>query len=128
MFSSNIQKDFVVLSPDMNATPVANTPEVYERLDIEFENFKGHELISCLTFTENWPSWETHPNGDEVVVLLSGSVTFILEVEGIHKQVQLSKVGEFVIVPKGTWHTAHIVEKAQMLFITPGEGTQNKYI
>lgn len=128
MDSSNIQKDFVVLSPDKNATPVANTPDVYERLDMEFGDFKGYELISCYSFTENWSSWEIHPNGDEIVVLLSGNVTFILDIEGTHEHVQLTEVGEYVIVPKGIWHTAQVIEKAQVLFITPGEGTENKSI
>lgn len=128
MECSNIEEEFVVLSPDKKATPVINTSDLYERLDQEFENFKGHELISCYSFTENWPSWEIHPNGDEVVVLLSGSATFILDFEGKHKQVQLSQVGEYVVVPKGTWHTAHVTDMAKVLFITPGEGTENRYI
>jgi quercetin dioxygenase-like cupin family protein len=40
--------------------------------------------------------------------------------------VSLTEPGSFVIVPKGTWHTARIAKPTSMLFVTPGEGTQNK--
>lgn len=122
----DIAQEFVVLSPDKKATPVALTPDLYERLDVDFGSFKGHELIACHEFSGNWPSWEIHPHGDEIVVLLSGAATFLLEVEGGHRNVEMSQAGQYVIVPKGTWHTAHIRKQAKLLFITPGEGTENR--
>lgn len=128
MESLNLDKHFVVLGPEKNATTVLNTPDLYAQLDEQFNDFKGHELIACHSFSENWPSWEVHPNGDEIVVLLSGSATFILEIDGKPRTVNLSRAGEYVVVPRGVWHTAHIKEAAKMLFITPGEGTQNRDI
>lgn len=32
----------------------------------------------------------------------------------------------FVVVPRGTWHTAKVHAATTMLFITPGEGTENR--
>ena len=122
----DIASEFVVLSPQKDATPVALTPDLYQRLDIEFNDFKGHELISCYEFTGNWPTWEMHPKGDEIVVLLSGSAAFLLDIDGKQERVEMSKAGEYVVVPKGTWHTAHVSERARLLFITPGEGTENR--
>jgi hypothetical protein len=29
-------------------------------------------------------------------------------------------------VPRGTWHTTKVHAPSSMLFITPGEGTQNR--
>jgi mannose-6-phosphate isomerase-like protein (cupin superfamily) len=74
----------------------------------------------------DWPVWEMHPNGDEIVCLLSGSVTFVLEREGGEEAVRLTRSGAYVIVPKGTWHTAKVGSAARMLFITAGEGTQHR--
>ena len=31
-----------------------------------------------------------------------------------------------VVVPKGTWHTARTSVPTKMLFVTPGQGTENK--
>jgi mannose-6-phosphate isomerase-like protein (cupin superfamily) len=74
----------------------------------------------------DWPTWEMHPAGDEVVVLMSGAAEMVLDRGGGHETVSLTQPGSFVIVPKGTWHTARISTPTSMLFVTPGEGTQNK--
>jgi len=34
-------------------------------------------------------------------------------------------VGSSVIVPKGTWHTPKVHAPTSMLFVTPGQGTEN---
>jgi mannose-6-phosphate isomerase-like protein (cupin superfamily) len=69
---------------------------------------------------------EMHPNGDEVVCLLSGRATMVLEIDGREKLVELDEPGAYVIVPQGTWHTARTNEPCRMLFITAGEGTQHR--
>ena len=127
MESFNIADEFVVLSPDKVAITVVNSPTVYQELERDFGNFRGHELIALHEFNEDWPSWEVHPNGDETVVLLSGSATFVIKLGGTDHDVGLSKAGDTVIVPRGTWHTARISEPTRMLFVTPGEGTLNEY-
>ena len=127
MESFNIADEFVVLSPDKVAITVANSPTVYQDLERDFGNFKGHEIIALHEFDEDWPSWEVHPNGDETVVLLSGSATFIVKQNGKNHEVGMSKSGDSVIVPRGAWHTAKISEPTRMLFVTPGEGTLNEY-
>ena len=127
MKSFNLAERFVVLSPAKVATTVLNSPTVYEDLDRDFGSFKGHELIALHTFEEDWPSWEVHPNGDEIVVLLSGAATFVVKHGDVSREVHMSNPGDAVIVPQGAWHTAKIVGKTSMLFITPGEGTLNDF-
>lgn len=83
-------------------------------------------LLSAFTFSEPWPVWECHPAGEEIVMLLSGSVVMVLESEGGEKTVPLSKTGAFVVVPAGVWHTARASEVSTLLFLTPGAGTQHK--
>ena len=120
----NLQSTFVVLQPDRSAVPVAVTPTIWQELDRRFEDFKGRLLVSCFSFEHDWETWERHPAGDEVVCLLSGRAS--LEFEGRGVVAELSVPGSFVVVPRGTWHTAHTDVPTQMLFVTPGEGTQNK--
>ena len=123
-----IDKEFVVVSPKKSATVESFDSTLYERLDTEYDGFTGHDLISCHVFEQDWPSWEIHPNGDEVVILLSGKVILVLELDGGNKEIQLGRDGDYVIVPKNTWHTAKIQEKSKLLFVTPGEGTLNRDI
>lgn len=124
----NLASDFVVLNPNHAATPVTLTPTIYEQLDQNFNQFKGHLLISSFSFDADWPTWEIHPAGDETVILLSGQATLLLETEDGEQAISLEKRGSYVIVPKGTWHTARTSTPTQMLFITPGEGTENREI
>lgn len=123
---SNLFDTYVVLRPDQSAVPVEVTPTVFEELDSRFDNFRGHQLVSSLNFTRDWPTWEVHPHGDEVVMLLSGAARLVLDEPGGHRVVELSKAGDYVIVPKATWHTAKIAVPTAMLFVTPGEATQNR--
>jgi mannose-6-phosphate isomerase-like protein (cupin superfamily) len=120
----NLDSTFVVLQPDQSAVPMAVTPTLWRELDQRFDGFKGRVLVSCLSFDADWETWEMHPAGDEIVCLLSGRASF--EFEGRGHVGELSKPGEFLIVPRGTWHTAHTTVPTTMLFVTPGEGTRNK--
>ena len=122
----SIEETFVVMSPDKQATPETFDALLYHRIDRTYDGFKGHELIACHQFERDWPTWEIHPHGDEVIVLMSGRATLLLETDAGEDAIELSKAGDVAIVPKDTWHTARISVPTQMLFITPGEDTQNR--
>jgi mannose-6-phosphate isomerase-like protein (cupin superfamily) len=126
MSIDNLLDTFVVIGPDQSATPVKVTPSIFEELDRRFDAFKGRLLVARWDFTADWPTWEIHPHGDEVVLLISGAAEMILDHGGEHRVTVLSQTGAFVVVPKGTWHTARISTPTSMLFITPGEGTENR--
>jgi mannose-6-phosphate isomerase-like protein (cupin superfamily) len=122
----SLENTFVVLNPDQSVQCVPVTPTVYEELDQRFDHFKGRALVAAYSFTEDWPGWEVHPNGDEVVALVSGKADLVLREAGGERVVTLGKPGEFVIVPRGTWHTARISRPTMMFFVTPGEGTTHE--
>lgn len=126
--AADILHTFVVIDPAQHATGVAVTPTVFADLDKNFNGFKGHELISAYTFDADWTSWERHPAGDEIVMLLAGQATFFVDIDGQHHSVVLEKPGTYVIVPQGLWHTAKTQVQTKMLFITPGEGTENRKV
>ena len=92
----------------------------------ELGTFHGEYLVTCSVHDRNWPSWERHPNGDEIVLLMSGSANFLLESpDGIVVK-ELRHPGEFVFVPRGCWHTANVLAPTSLVFITAGEGTQGR--
>ena len=83
-------------------------------------------LMTHGEFAKDWDSWEMHPNGDELVLLLSGSVTFVLELDGKEHELPLNTTGAFAIIPRCTWHTARTRTACKMLFVTPGRGTEHR--
>ncbi len=87
------------------------------------DDSKGHTLVSSYEFSADWPNWELHPAGDEVVILLSGQATMLLQHEHGVEQIELLKANDCCVVPSNTWHTAKIADTAKMLFVTPGAGT-----
>lgn len=82
--------------------------------------------MSCFSYDSDWPGWERHPAGEEFVCLLEGAVELHLEKDGVHDTVVLDQPGAYVLVPTNTWHTAKVRKPARMIFVTPGEGTQNR--
>lgn len=83
-------------------------------------------LTMAFDFDDDWSSWERHPAGDELLVLLSGRVTVRWEVEDGERHAVLSEPASYVCIPAGVWHTADVSEPSRMVFITPGRGTENR--
>jgi mannose-6-phosphate isomerase-like protein (cupin superfamily) len=122
----DLASTFVVLAPDRSATPVDVTPMLFDELDARFDAFRGHQLVSCFEFDTDWPTWEIHPAGDEFVYLVAGAANLVLDRDGREEVIPLRQPGSFAIVPKATWHTARTSTATRMLFVTPGEGTENR--
>lgn len=122
----SILSDFIVMTPEKLVTVERADSSLYERLDHTYRGFHQHELVACHRFSENWDSWEIHPHGDEVVMLMSGEVTVVLDLPEGHKRCSLSEAGDYLIVPANVWHTARTQIASSVLFITPGQGTQHK--
>jgi mannose-6-phosphate isomerase-like protein (cupin superfamily) len=83
-------------------------------------------LVAMFDYDSDWKSWEMHPEGEELVILVSGRATFVIETDGSEQTIVLSRPGEMVIVPRGTWHTARTDTPVRMLFVTAGKGTEHR--
>ncbi|MDN3638833.1 cupin domain-containing protein [Simiduia curdlanivorans] len=114
-----------VIKPNLGVDLVPTGPGMYEALDRNFDQFKDHLLVSAYDFSEPWGSWERHPAGDEIVILLSGRVEFVLRRDEGDDSVSLDQNGDYLVIPQGIWHTAKTAEPSRLLFITPGEGTEH---
>jgi mannose-6-phosphate isomerase-like protein (cupin superfamily) len=82
-------------------------------------------VVSQFETESDWPNWEMHPAGDEIIVQLVGAMTLVLDREGEIEHVTLEEGSSF-IVPRGTWHTANAERPGRSMYITYGEGTQNR--
>ena len=84
--------------------------------------------VGAPMLTHNPPHrGELHPDGDELLYLVSGRVDVILEDGGDEERVGTERVvavhpGEAIIVPKGVWHRVEVREPSRLVHITPGPG------
>jgi len=82
-------------------------------------------LVAAYVSTEDWPNWEMHPQGEEVLVLLEGRMTMILDEPGGERRVEMAP-GATCIVPRGVYHRALVPQTSRFLGITYGAGTTHR--
>ena len=92
----------------------------------QYAHLDRGRLMTAFSFSESWSIWERHPAGEELVMLLTGSVQLVLEEDGQERAVQLDQPGSYVLVPRNVWHTARTSVPTTMLFLTPGAGTEHR--
>jgi mannose-6-phosphate isomerase-like protein (cupin superfamily) len=68
---------------------------------------------------------EMHPDGDELLFLVSGQVSVVLEEEGAERVLEV-RPGQAVVVPRGVWHRVVPNEPSQLFHITPGPGGEHR--
>jgi mannose-6-phosphate isomerase-like protein (cupin superfamily) len=70
---------------------------------------------------------EMHPDGDELLYLVSGRADVIIEEGGTQETVGAETrvalgAGEAIVVPRGHWHRIELVEPYRLVHVTPGPG------
>jgi mannose-6-phosphate isomerase-like protein (cupin superfamily) len=123
--SFNLASTYLRLRADVSIEALNGDASFWPRLmGGELGTFHNEYLMTTFEYVRDWTHWEMHPLGDELVCVLSGSAVMVFDAAGQHQRIALDKPGEFVLVPKGTWHTAKVSSGCRMLFVTAGEGTQ----
>ena len=82
-------------------------------------------LVMMGSSDASWTTWERHPAGEELVVVISGGLTLIQEIDGKERRIEMSE-GEAIVNPRNVWHTADINAPCRTLFVTPGLGTEHR--
>src|SRR5271169_6698629 len=125
----DLSRTFVHLGLDATATPLPDftwSADSLERYAERFVADGGKGRLVCITpQVATWDTWERHPAGEEVVVLISGRIDVMQEVDGAEHVVEL-RPGEAMVNPVGVWHTTRVHEPGLALFITPGAGTEHR--
>ncbi|WP_433657508.1 cupin domain-containing protein [Nocardia sp. CA-128927] len=81
-----------------------------------FAVFNGTDLATS--------DWELHPDTDELLMVLEGSVTVEILTDTESHRIPLT-AGQFAIVPKGHWHRHTEVRDLVEMFFTPGETVES---
>ncbi|WP_082582995.1 cupin domain-containing protein [Frateuria sp. Soil773] len=127
--ANDIFSTYVHFHNDSRANLIAVSKSFWEEVvGGSFPQLDQGRLMSAFTFSEPWSMWERHPAGEELVMLLSGSATLLLEESGVEQSVVLSTPGRFILIPQNVWHTVKTTEPTAMLFLTPGAGTEHRPI
>jgi mannose-6-phosphate isomerase-like protein (cupin superfamily) len=110
--------EVVGLSPDRRARLVEQTGRGPTRID-------GY-TIGAPELTGDPPhNGEMHPDGDELLYMISGAVSVRLELPDGDRVVELS-AGDGVVVPKGIWHLVTLREPGRLVHITPGPNGEHR--
>ncbi len=64
---------------------------------------------------------EVHPDGDELLFLVSGAVSVRLELPEGHRAVEMG-AGDALVVPQGVWHRITLRDPGRLVHVTPGPG------
>jgi mannose-6-phosphate isomerase-like protein (cupin superfamily) len=116
---------YVHLAPDGKAVTMPGGDAFWSMPEAAMDKLGRGWLISEFVCSEDWATWEMHPNGEEFVYLLSGDVELLLELPSGVSCSRITGRGA-VVVPRGVWHTARVLTPSRMFFVTMGAGTQHK--
>ncbi len=122
--AQSLKECYLELHNDGSVDKITLTPEFWPDLMSGRRKLKGR-LVMAAHITEDMRHWERHPAGDEVLLLLSGAVTVVLEDNKGDERVELT-AGQAFTVPRGRWHRIELREAGDLIFMTAGEGTEHK--
>jgi mannose-6-phosphate isomerase-like protein (cupin superfamily) len=76
--------------------------------------------VGAPMLTEDAPhAGEVHPDGDELLYMVSGRISVRLELPEGDRTVDVG-AGEALVVPQGIWHLVTLREPGTLVHITPG--------
>lgn len=84
-------------------------------------------LVTGYVSQTDWRRWEMHPGGDEVMVLVDGNMTMVLDEPAGERRVEMAP-GATCVVPKGVWHRAIVAEPSRFISITYFAGTTRRLV
>lgn len=123
----DLMSTYAQLRDDGSALVTEGGDAFWSTLDSRPE-LHGGRLLGATAQTKDWPHWEMHPAGDEILILMSGA--FALQIERADGGVDTieMRAGSTCVVPRGQWHRGLAREPGTLVFITPGAGTQHRAV
>jgi len=117
---------YVHLKDGGAAASLAGGPEFWSAIEKRPEGQTGR-LVLTTRMEKDMPQWEMHPAGDELLVALSGAFEVVLQDGAGDRSIELSQ-GQAFLVPFGTWHRIRVKNPGEILFMTPGKGSQHRQL
>ena len=119
----DLETNYLVLADGPGAKRIEVGPDFWQTIHTR-DDLAGR-LVGIFRYEADWDSWEMHPDGDEIVVLLSGAVDLVLDAAGGERTVELRDRAA-AVVPREVWHTANVIAPGEALHITRGAGTAHR--
>ena len=119
-----LDSTYIHLQPDDRALAMPGGPAFWAGITNRRDLDRGR-LMGSTTQSADWNHWERHPAGDEILVLLSGEMELVLD-DGEGEKRARVEAGQTFIVPKGVWHRAIVKKPGELMFVTPGAGTEHR--
>ncbi len=82
-------------------------------------------FVTSYPLDVDFPHWEMHPRGDELLLLTSGAADAVIEQDGVAQTFRVEPFRAFV-VPKGAWHRLLVRAPGTLLALTYGKGTEHR--
>lgn len=90
------------------------------------EEFDFHGCTCGVGAFVGRPPWERHNEGDELLLVLSGTTSLtILQESG--PETRTLGTGSLAVVPRGSWHNNNAPDGVTMLYMTPSEGNDHSF-
>ena len=125
MQAHKLEKERLFIDGDGGVAVVPVTPDFYAK--IKDRTDLGGTLISYgVSSGAPSRSWEMHPKGEEILVILDGSPKIFFEHPDGHTESMTASAGDAMIVPRGVWHRTESQAGWRILYITYGAGTMHK--
>ena len=88
--------------------------------------FDGFTVASHV-LTETPPhGGERHADGDELLLVMSGTCVAILDTENGGTEETQIQAGDAFVIPKNTWHRLVIDDPCHIVFVTPGPRMEHR--
>lgn len=120
----DLRNTYVRLDDDGGAQAVDGGDVFWSNVNPAAERGRLVSLFSLPAGTEM--GWEVHPDGDELLYLLSGSMEVVIEERGgSHRTIQLAD-RQGCIVPQGSWHRQVLHAACELMSVTPSRDTSHR--
>lgn len=111
----NIDNEFLKLKFLKSRTPETTDEHAKDAFALLSEYRDGGIYIDHYLGNSQW---ERHCNGDEFVHVLDGKTALILLINTQEQTTNLT-AGEFLVVPKGIWHSFEAPKGVKVMMTTP---------
>jgi mannose-6-phosphate isomerase-like protein (cupin superfamily) len=120
----DLRRTYLHFDGQGGAAPIPVTPDFWPEVTAGTRTYDGR-LVTAFHLTEDMEHWEMHPEGDEVLILLSGAVEVVLDAGQGEERLALA-AGQACVVPRGAWHRIVVREAGDLIFVTWGAGTRHR--
>lgn len=116
---------YVHLADGGEGAAVEVGPSFWQDLMAGKREYPGR-LAMVIPFETDWPHWEMHPAGEELIYLLSGAADVVLDDGETERTIALRSDAPCLLMPRGVWHRFSVIKPGAALFVTAGEETQHR--